>query len=316
MTSPCFAAIDCGSNSVRLLVARQPGETLERHVTVTGLAAGAASDGRLAPESIARTVSALAEFRPLIEQAEVAGAKFVATAAVRDAPNAEAFLSAAEAAVGLRPEVLSGEREAQIGFAGATACLPERSGPFLVADIGGGSSEFSYGSSGALCEGSVSCGVGSVRLTEQYLHHDPPKAEELYASLSVVEAHLEDVVAAMPQAGRASTFMGLAGTVTTAAAVEMGLAVYDSAKVHHFELSKAAAEDVFRTLATEDRAARLANPGLHPDRADVIVGGLCILVKIMRFFEFDFCLVSEADLLDGLIGELTAEHLASSQRSG
>jgi exopolyphosphatase/guanosine-5'-triphosphate,3'-diphosphate pyrophosphatase len=116
-----------------------------------------------------------------------------------------------------------------------------------------------------------------------------------------VTEHLKDVARAMPQAEKAATFIGLAGTVTTVAAVEMGLAEYDRDRIHHFVLTRAAAEDVFRTLATESREQRLGNPGLEPARADVIVGGCCVLVAIMRFFEFDACLVSEADILDGIV---------------
>jgi exopolyphosphatase/guanosine-5'-triphosphate,3'-diphosphate pyrophosphatase len=140
-----------------------------------------------------------------------------------------------------------------------------------------------------------------VRLTEKYLHSDPPAPEELHACLSVTEAYLDDVVRELPAARDARRFVGLAGTVTTVAAVEIGLAAYDRDRIHHFELTHAAAEDVFRTLATESRADRIHNPGLEAARADVIVGGCCVLVAIFRYFGFDSCLVSEADILDGLV---------------
>ncbi len=301
MTSP-LAAVDCGSNSVRLLVAGPDGAELERRSVVTALASGMGAARRLTPEAIARTAKALRGFRSAVESAEV---RFVATAAVREAVNPEDFLVAAEDALGLRPEVIGGEREARLGFDGATSGLDRERGPFLVLDLGGASTEFSYGTE--RCESVVSCPVGSVGLTDRYVDHDPPLPEELYACLSVTEAHLEDVVAGIPAAGDAACLVGLAGTVTTAAAVEIGLAEYDSRRIHHFELSRSAVEDVFRTLATEDRAARLANPGMHPGRVDVIVAGMCVLAKIMRFFEFDSCLVSESDLLHGLIAELRAE---------
>lgn len=309
-----LAAVDCGSNSVRLILARPDGAAVERRSVVTALGAGVSAEGRLAPESIERTVAALAGFRGAVEGEGVEAVKFVATAAVRDAVNAEDFLAAAEAAIGVRPEVIDGEREGRLAYAGATAGLDPASGPFLVADLGGGSTEFGFG--GKDCESVHSCGVGSVRLTDQYIHHDPPLPEELHACLSVVESHLDDVVLAVPQVSETACFVGVAGTVATAAAVELGLATYDVAKVHHFELSRAAAEDVFRTLATEDRAARLANPGMHPGRVDVIVAGMCVLVKIMRHFGFESCLVSESDLLDGLILELAAERSGSAGASG
>jgi exopolyphosphatase/guanosine-5'-triphosphate,3'-diphosphate pyrophosphatase len=162
-----------------------------------------------------------------------------------------------------------------------------------VFDIGGGSTEF------ALADGVLSVDTGAVRLTEQWLHGDPPTAEELSMAVSVVRAHLEDVTRELPAARQARTVLGLAGTVTSVAAVELGY--YDRDAVHHFELTRAAAEDVFRTLATESLADRRGNPGLQPERADVIVGGCCILVGVMRHLDLDAVLVSEADLLDGLL---------------
>jgi exopolyphosphatase/guanosine-5'-triphosphate,3'-diphosphate pyrophosphatase len=147
----------------------------------------------------------------------------------------------------------------------------------------------------------MSIDIGCVRLSEKYLASDPPAPEELHACIAVTHEYLQDVLRELPAAGEAATFVGLAGTVTTVAAVELGLAEYDRDRIHHFELTKAAAEDVFRTLATETRRQRLGNPGLEPARADVIVAGCSILVSIMRFFGFDTCLVSEADILDGLV---------------
>jgi exopolyphosphatase/guanosine-5'-triphosphate,3'-diphosphate pyrophosphatase len=142
--------------------------------------------------------------------------------------------------------------------------------------------------------------MGCVRLTEKFLLHDPPLPEELSNCLSVIELYLDDVRAAIPRLDEVRTFVGLAGTVSTAAAVEIGLAEYDRDRIHHFRLTKAAAEDVFRTLATETVEERKDNPGMEAQRADVIVGGLCVLVQIMRRFGLDGCLVSEADILDGL----------------
>jgi exopolyphosphatase/guanosine-5'-triphosphate,3'-diphosphate pyrophosphatase len=150
-------------------------------------------------------------------------------------------------------------------------------------------------------EGVLSTDIGCVRLTEKFLHSDPPAAEELSQAFDVVRGHLDDVARVIPGASEARRFVGLAGTVTTMAAVEIGLATYDRDRIHHFVLTRAAAEDVFRTLATESRRQRLHNPGLEEARADVIVGGAVIVTAIMRYFEFDECLVSEADILDGLV---------------
>ena len=298
------AAVDCGTNSTRLLVSRDGVETLERRTIVTCLGQGVDASGLLDGAAIGRTVAVLEDYRGIMDALDVEAVRATATSAARDARNAEEFFTAATAVLGTRPELLDGHTEGRLGFEGATAGLDPRRGPFLVADIGGGSTEFAFGSGG--CEGVLSADVGCVRLTEQFIHHDPPRPEELHACLSVVEAHLEDVLIAIPEVRSTACFIGVAGTVTSAAAVELGLEPYDPDRIHHFELTRAAAEDVFRTLATEDHAQRVSNPGLHADRADVIVAGICVLVKIMRFFGFDSCLVSETDLLDGLVRSLLA----------
>jgi exopolyphosphatase/guanosine-5'-triphosphate,3'-diphosphate pyrophosphatase len=181
-------------------------------------------------------------------------------------------------------------------------------GPFLVVDIGGGSTEVVVGPADPAGDGhrlepigGISIDVGCVRVTERFLLTDPPAPEELSQAISVVDAYLEDVEREVPAARSARRLVGLAGTVTTMAAVEMGLPAYDRDRIHHFVLTRAAAEDVFRTLATEARVDRVHNPGLEEARADVIVGGALVLVTIMRHFGFDECLVSEADILDGLV---------------
>ncbi len=301
-----LAAIDCGTNSTRLLVGEVVGDgdgrdavvTLERLMRVTRLGQGVDARGRLAPDAVERTVVALREYGAVLERLGVSGVRITATSAARDAANRDDLFDAAEAAVGARPELLTGREEGRLSFLGAVAELDAAEGPFLVVDIGGGSTEFVLGTDEAL--GVVSVDVGCVRLTEQYLHRDPPAPEELSTCLSLVAAHLDDVARELPGA-RGARLVGLAGTVTTMAAVEIGLAAYDRDAIHHFELTRAAAEDVFRTLATEGRADRAHNPGLEEARADVIVGGACVLVAIMRHFDFETCLVSEADILDGLL---------------
>jgi len=297
------AAIDIGTNSVRLLVGEAGPDAsglvvVERLMRITRLGQGVDAAGRLDPAAIERTVAVLREFRSVMDGLAVGPVRMTATSAARDAANRDAFFDAAEEAVGVRPELLSGEDEGRLSFLGATADLDPALGPFLVADIGGGSTEFSWGTDE--CEASISLDMGCVRFSEKYLDHDPPRPEELLAALSVAEAFVDDVPQAIPKAAEARTFVGLAGTVTTAAAVEIGLATYDRDRIHHFVLTKEAAEDVFRTLACESRADRVHNPGLEEARADVIVGGMCILVTIMRRLGFDACLVSEADILDGL----------------
>jgi len=225
-----------------------------------------------------------------------------ATSAVRDASNREQFMAAAEDVVGIRPEVLSGMEEGRLAFAGATAELDPSNGPFLVVDIGGGSTELVVGRDEPV--GVESMDVGCVRITEKFLHHDPPRPEELSDALMEVRDQLEDAVRAVPELNDAQQMIGLAGTVTTVAAVELGLTEYDRDRIHHFWLTRAAAEDVFRTLATESRASRLGNPGLEEARADVIVGGCVVLVAVLRYFDLSGCLVSESDILDGLASSL------------
>lgn len=298
MTTPLYAAIDCGTNSTRLLIS--DGRTqVERHMRVTRLGAGVDRTGRLDPEAIERTLSVMRDYRRIMDRYEVAGVRIAATSASRDAANRNDFFGPATEILGAVPELISGSEEAQLSFDGATADLPPIDGRTLVVDIGGGSTEFALGT--AHLEGSLSVDMGCVRMTEKFLEHDPPLPEELSNALSVVEQHLDDVSREVPGAGEADRFIGLAGTVTTVAAVELGLAEYDREAIHHFVLTRDAAEDVFRTLATEAIEDRRHNPGLDPGRVDVIVGGCCVLVGIFRYFGFSECVVSEADILDGLI---------------
>jgi exopolyphosphatase/guanosine-5'-triphosphate,3'-diphosphate pyrophosphatase len=226
----------------------------------------------------------------------------VATSAARDASNRDDFFSEVESIIGVRPELLTGQEEGYLAFTGAVAELKLSEGPFLVVDIGGGSTEFVFGSKEA--EGVHSCQIGCVRLTEEFVENDPPLPEELHACLSVTEGHIDDVIREIPDIKQAATLVGLAGTVSSVASIEIGLAEYNREKIHHFRLSKDAVEDVFRTLATENRRERISNPGLEEARADVIVAGTSILVKIMRQLGFAECLVSESDILDGILSSM------------
>ena len=293
-----YAAIDCGTNSTRLLIGDGT-RTVERLMTITRLGAGVDATGRLADDAIERVLACLRDYRAVMDRHPIAGVRMTATSAARDASNRDDFFAPATEIIGVGPELLTGEEEGRLSFLGATAELDPMDGPFLVVDIGGGSTEFSYGSTE--CEAAMSVDVGCVRMTEQFLHSDPPAPDELSSCLQVLELHWDDVQREMPVATKAARFVGLAGTVSTVAAVELGLHDYDRDRIHHFELTKPAAEDVFRTLATESLADRIHNPGLERERADVIVGGCCVLVSIMRNFSFDSCLVSEADILDGLV---------------
>ena len=295
------AAVDCGTNSTRLLVSDGT-QSLERLMRITRLGQGVDATGRLAPEAVERTAAVLREYRDVMDRFGVERVRITATSAARDAENRDEFFDVAEAVVGARPELLPGLEEGRLSFLGATSELDVAEGPFLVVDIGGGSTEFVVGTDEP--DGVVSIDVGCVRMTEKFLHSDPPAPEELSQAISVVHAHLEDVARELPTVKEARRLVGLAGTVSAMAAVEIGLPAYDRDRIHHFVLTRAAAEDVFRTLATEPFADRVWNPGLEKDRAEVIVGGAVVLVTVMRHFDFDACLVSESDILDGLVASL------------
>ncbi len=303
-----LGAVDIGTNSVRLLVADVAGEgrdaelrALDRRMEITRLGRGVDATRRLAPGAVERTVGVLHDYRKVLDDLGTERVRATATSAARDATNRDEFFGPAREALGVEPELLTGDEEATLSFLGATAGLHEPA-PFLVVDIGGGSTEFVVG--GVEPDGLISVDVGCVRLTEQYLRSDPPEPEELSQAVSIVRDHLTDVARDVPGVKEARTLVGLAGTVTTVAAIELGLAEYDRDRIHHFRLTRAAAEDVFRTLATEPLAQRLHNPGLEPGRADVIVGGTIVLVGVLRAFGFDEMLVSEADILDGLVRSL------------
>ncbi|MBK5224197.1 MAG: Ppx/GppA family phosphatase [Acidimicrobiia bacterium] len=295
------AAIDCGTNTLRLLVSHD-GRDLVRTETITRIGAGIDRTGRLDDAGIERAIQALVSYRHILDSHGVGVVRMVATAAARSATNRDDFFARAETAIGVVPELISGDEEGELAFRGATAGLDAARGPFCVIDIGGGSTEFAVGTSSL--DQVLSVEMGSVRFTEQYVESDPPLPEELVACISVAEAYLADVTRELSQIADVATFVGVAGTVTTVAAVELGSAVGDHDAVHHLELTRAAAEDVFRTLVTEPLADRVHNPGLHPDRAEVIVGGSAILVATMRALGIDPLLVSSHDLLDGIVADL------------
>src|SRR5690606_26320126 len=262
---PVTACLDRGPDSTRVLVARPVGgrlETLDRRNTITRLGQDVGANGRLGDEGVERTLACLRSYREVLDANGVERLRAAATSAARDAANRDEFFDAVEEVVGVRPELLSGAEEGRLSFVGATGELDPSLGPFLVVDIGGGSTEFIVGTDDV--EGVMSVDVGCVRLTERFLEHDPPLPEELSACISYTDAFLDDVVREVPAVAGARTLVGLAGTVTTVAAVEIGLETYDRDRIHHFRLTRDAAEDVFRTLATEALADRVHNPGLEP----------------------------------------------------
>lgn len=300
---PVVAAIDIGTNTTRLLVSDGTRD-IARRAIITRLGEGVDRSRVLGAAGIDRTISVLREYRSVLDTESVAHVRAIATSACRDATNRDLFLDSAEEALGFRPEVIGGDEEGALAFSGATLGLPRDLGPFCVVDIGGGSTEFILGTERV--DGLISVDIGSVRLTETELSSDPPRPEELANALAIVGVHLDDVFLTLPAIDEVRTIIGVAGTITTVAAVELGLATYDRDRVHRFRLTRAAAEDVFRTLATERLADRVHNPGLEPARADVIVGGCCILVAILRRLDASEIIVSDADTLDGVVAGLLA----------
>jgi len=296
-------AIDIGTNSVRLLVAERDLATgtvaeVDRRTTITRLGEGVDAARVLQPEAVARTLLALRAYREVLDDADVNVVRAVATSAVRDAANRDAFVADVAAALGVEPEVLSGTEEAELSFAGATTGINRRAlpGPYLVVDIGGGSTELIVGHDAP--EMATSLDVGCVRITEAFLASDPPAPEELSNAVGLVRDLLADADRVLPGARAARTCIGVAGTILTVAALELG--GYDRAKTHGFFLERAAVEDIFRTLATETREERRHNPGLEPGRVDVIVGGLIVLAAVLRHYDLPGLVCSESDLLDGL----------------
>jgi exopolyphosphatase/guanosine-5'-triphosphate,3'-diphosphate pyrophosphatase len=271
-------------------------------MVITRLGRGVDATGQLEAEAIERTVDVLRGYRAVMDEQGVDAVRATATSAARDAANADALFDAAAAVIGTRLELLSGEEEGRLSFAGATAELDAADGPFLVVDIGGGSTELIVGTTEVQAVRSLD--IGCVRLTEKHLQSDPPAPEELSNAIAEATTFFDETLREIEAFGTARTLVGVAGTITTVAAVEIGLAEWDRDVIHHFQLTRAAAEDVFRTLATETHAQRLANPGMEAARADVIVGGCCILVKLMRHYGLSTCLVSEADILDGLVSTI------------
>ncbi len=301
------AAIDCGTNSTRLLVSDVDGRPVERLMRITRLGEGVDATGKLSVDAVERCTSVLSEFRQVMDGLGVGRGRLVATSAVRDASNGEEFLEPAGRISGFEPEVLDGAEEGRLSLAGAVAELDPHDGPFLVLDIGGGSTELVRGS-GPTDPGLavVSLQIGCVRTTERYLSSDPPAADELATAEGAVGATLDRAIADHPELAETRRLVGLAGTVSTLASLNLGLATYRRDRIHHAVLSSDEAEHWYRTLASEDRRARLGRVGMVSGREDVIVAGALILAAVMRRFGFDRCLVSEADILDGMVAELLA----------
>jgi len=321
------AAIDCGTNSIRLLIAdinskadgieRTVGSTdrsapltdVAREMRIVRLGEDVDRTGRLSEAALDRTMTALREYAGLIGAAAPEAIRMVATSATRDAANSQEFTDRVFEVLGVAPEVISGDAEARLSFTGATRELADRDlaaevlgPPYLVTDIGGGSTEFILGGlEGVESERSVN--IGCVRMTERHLHGDPPLNQEVADTIADVDAAL-DLAAATVNVDKARTLVGLAGSVTTVAAIALGLDHYDSERIHHSRVSATRGHEIAAELLAMTRAERAAIPVMHPGRVDVIAAGALVLDRIMTSFGFAEVLVSEHDILDGIAWSL------------
>jgi exopolyphosphatase/guanosine-5'-triphosphate,3'-diphosphate pyrophosphatase len=296
------AAVDCGTNSTRLLVVRASGEVAAREMRITRLGAGVDASRRLQPEAIGRTLDVLKEYRAIMDTERVTRARVVATSAVRDAANPEAFLEPASEVGGVQAEVLSGDEEGRLSYEGATAELPDIDGQTVVIDIGGGSTEIVTFIGGAIA--AISLDIGCVRLTERYLKSDPPTVEEVDAARGAIGAELDRATRRIPvlaKLGGRDRLVGLAGTVSTLASLELGLIHYERDRIHHSVLSRTSVEKWSDLLGAERVQDRAERPAIPKGREDVIFGGALVLRETMVRFGLAECVVSEADILDGLV---------------
>jgi exopolyphosphatase/guanosine-5'-triphosphate,3'-diphosphate pyrophosphatase len=300
------AAVDCGTNSIRLLVADvdTAGGTLrdvDRRMTVVRLGEGVDRTGRLSDAALHRTSAALRIYADRIEELGAGHVRMVATSATRDAENRGEFVRIVHDILGVDPDVVTGDDEARLSFTGATKELGTSDGPYLVVDIGGGSTEFVLGSSDVLAARSVD--IGCVRMTERHLHDDPPTANQLEAARADVDAAIALAAETVPL-GEARVLVGVAGTVTTVAAMALDLPTYDEGRIHLARIDADAVHDVTMRLLAMPRTQRAALPYMHPGRVDVIGAGALILDEVVRATGAAQVVASEHDILDGLAWSL------------
>ena len=303
------AAVDCGTNSLRLLIAEASaaGPTdLLRRSEIVRLGAGVDATRRIAPDALARTLAVLGSYAVDIRGHGAQRVRMVATSATRDAANRAEFATGAHSVLGVWPEVITGAEEAALSFAGATRELDlgVHPRPYLVVDIGGGSTEFVLGGPGERVT-SVSVDVGCVRLTERHLNHDPPTADELTSMAADIDVALDRVELRFPLSA-AQTLVGVAGTVTTVAGIALGLPSYQAERIHLARIDVAAITSVGRRLATMPATERAALPVMHPGRVDVIVAGALLLSRVVERAGVSSLVASEHDILDGIAAALLA----------
>ena len=299
------AALDCGSNSTRLLIVNEHNETLRRESRITRLSQGVDATKTLLPEALQRSYDVLSDYRTLMDDAGVLRGLLVATSAVRDAVNGQDFLDEAQRRTGVDVKILNGSEEASFSYVGATSGLPADNRATLIVDVGGGSTEMAVKIDGVL--ESYSMQLGCVRVTERALGKGVVSPASAAAANAMIEAELERAWEAVPDfAGLVGNvrLVGLAGSVSTLAQLDAGLATYDRDAVHHRRLSRATVELWRDRLLSESPEARLARPGMVRGREDVLHAGLFILTAVMIRFGATELLTSENDILDGITASL------------
>jgi exopolyphosphatase/guanosine-5'-triphosphate,3'-diphosphate pyrophosphatase len=297
------AAVDVGTNSVRLLVVEPDGAPVTRDMTVTRLGKDVDRTGRLDDRALTRTLETLGGYRKTWEELGVDRVRIAATSAVRDARDRDRFFDGVRRMTGADAEVLTGEDEARTAFRGATAALDvER--PTTVLDVGGGSTELIVGDGGGRLAASVSLQLGCVRLTERLLASDPPGRDELPAARAEIDRQLDLAADRLGDADPSNSpaLVGIAGTVTTLAALHLGLDAYEPDRIHGTALPREAVRSLTDLLAGMPAAERAGLGPMAPGREDVILGGALIVEQVLARFGFAEIVASEADLLDGLVG--------------
>ena len=294
------AAIDCGTNSIRLLIADIDGNNFRevvRDMEIVRLGQGVDETGQFHPDAIARTLAAVDKFASEIAKRGVEKIRFCATSATRDATNRHLFVDGVRDRLGIELEVISGDEEAALSFAGAIKDLDPSNGPFLVVDIGGGSTEFVFGTS--TVEAARSVNIGCVRMTERHFASDPATPEQIEASRSDIQAAIAQAAAVVPIT-TANTLVAVAGTATTVAAAALDLPEYDRYAIHLSRISAQQTHDAATMFATSSREQRLALGYMHPGRVDVIAAGSLVLSEIMKATGASEFVASESDILDGM----------------
>jgi exopolyphosphatase/guanosine-5'-triphosphate,3'-diphosphate pyrophosphatase len=294
------AAIDCGTNSIRLLIADIDGNNFReivRDMEIVRLGQGVDQTGQFHPDAISRTLAAVDKFAAEIAKRGVEKIRFCATSATRDATNRHLFVDGVRERLGIELEVISGDEEAALSFTGAIKDLDPSNGPFLVVDIGGGSTEFVFGT--ATVEAARSVNIGCVRMSERHFASDPATPEQIEAARTDIQAAIAQAAAVVPIT-KAKTLVAVAGTATTVAAAALELPEYDRYAIHLSRISAQQTHDAATMFATKTREQRISLGYMHPGRVDVIAAGSLVLSEIMKATGATEFVAAESDILDGM----------------